>query len=54
MDKNFERNSLKPGDAGFEYDKVVDFTNSKKEKNSWDGSDNEEYEEDEYSNDWDE
>ena len=27
MDKDFDKNFLKPGDAGFEYDKVVDFNN---------------------------
>ena len=26
MDKEFEKNQLKPGDAGFVYDKVVDFS----------------------------
>ena len=26
MDKDFDKNQLKPGDVGFEYDKVVDFS----------------------------
>lgn len=26
MDKDFNKNQLKPGDAGFVYDKVVDFS----------------------------
>ena len=25
MDKQFDKNFLKPGDAGYEYDKVIDF-----------------------------
>lgn len=28
MDKDFGKNQLKPGDQGFVYDKVVDFTNN--------------------------
>lgn len=31
MDKDFNKHQLKPGDAGFQYDKVVDFTNNKDE-----------------------
>ena len=27
MEEKFEKNALKPGDAGFEYDKRIDFTN---------------------------
>ena len=38
MDKDFDKNFLKPGDAGFEYDKVVDFNNE--------GNDSDDYEED--------
>lgn len=40
MDKDFDKNFLKPGDAGFVYDKVVDFNNQAN-----DSGDN-------YSDDW--
>lgn len=49
MDKQFEKNFLKPGDEGYVYDKVVDFKNQKKESNSWDNSKSDNYSED----DWD-
>jgi len=39
MDKEFEAKQLKPGDAGFVYDKVVDFTKNRDsgplEDDSW-------------------
>lgn len=41
MDKGFSKNQLKPGDAGFEYDKRVDFTNlqnDEDEDDSWDSN----------------
>jgi hypothetical protein len=46
MDKKFDQNFVKPTDAGYEYDKVVDFKNQPKEE-VWgdDGSDD-------YSDDW--
>ena len=31
MDSDFNKNQLKPGDDGFQYDKVVDFGNNKDE-----------------------
>ena len=43
MDKDFDKNFVKPGSAGFVYDKVVDF----KKRDSF-GDD------EEYSDDWDE
>ena len=47
MDKKFEQNFVKPGDPGYVYDKVVDFTNVQKEADdSWDNND------EEYSDDW--
>lgn len=39
MDKDFDRNQLKPGDDGYVYDKVVDFSKKKDEIS-------------EYSEDW--
>ena len=45
MDKDFGKNQLKPGDAGFVYDKVVDFTKQNDQYNydmaddSWGESD---------------
>ena len=50
MDKKFEENFIKPGDIGYVYDKVVDFSSQKKEANPWDDGDDEE----EYSENWDE
>lgn len=45
MDKKFEENFIKPGDPGYVYDKVVDFTNVQQDaSDSWDNE--------EYSNDW--
>lgn len=38
MDKDFEKNRLRPGDDGFEYDKEVDFTAGKMES-GWDDED---------------
>ena len=39
MDKDFNKNQLKPGDAGFVYDKVVDFSklqaDAELEDDSW-------------------
>ena len=39
MDKDFNKNQLKPGDSGFVYDKVVDFTHNEDdgplEDDSW-------------------
>ena len=40
MDKDFEKNRLQPGDPGFVYDKVVDFTKKNDQAS-------------EYSEDWD-
>ncbi len=43
MDKEFAEKQLKPGDAGFEYDKVVDFSKDRDagplEDDSWGESD---------------
>lgn len=42
MDENFSKNQLKPGDAGFVYDKRVEFTksnNNNKMDTSWDEND---------------
>jgi hypothetical protein len=38
MDEQFAKNKLKPGDAGFVYDKVVEFNRDEQEQesNSWD------------------
>ena len=36
MDKDFNRNFIKKGDAAFEYDKRVDFSQVKKIDESWD------------------
>lgn len=38
MDKDFEKNRLRPGDDGFVYDKEVDFTAGKMES-GWDDED---------------
>ena len=38
MDKDFEKNRLRPGDDGFVYDKEVDFTTGKMES-GWDDED---------------
>lgn len=38
MDKDFEKNRLRPGDNGFVYDKEVDFTGGKIES-GWDDED---------------
>ena len=46
MDKDFDRNFVKPTDAGFVYDKVVDFK-VRKSGGSWESSG-------EYSDDWNE
>lgn len=50
MDKQFDQNFVKPGDAGFQYDKVVDFKAGNKESNSWDNSQSGGTEN--YSEDW--
>ena len=42
MDKGFTANQLKPGDAGYEYDKRIDFTKGQPgelEDDSWNESD---------------
>lgn len=36
MDVGFNKNQVKPGDPGYVYDKVVDFSKQPKEDNSWD------------------
>ena len=36
MDVDFNKNKLKPGDEGFEYDKRVDFDEIEKVDGSWD------------------
>ena len=46
MDKKFDQNFVKPTDAGYEYDKVVDFKNQPKDEVWGDGSD------EDYSDDW--
>ena len=50
MEENFTKNQLKPGDAGYEYDKRVkfDYDEDELEENSWDQDDEEEVDSDEY------
>lgn len=36
MNSSFEKNCVRPGDPGYEYDKQVDFGNDKKEEAGWD------------------
>uniref|UniRef100_A0A7S3N383 Centrosomal protein of 19 kDa n=1 Tax=Strombidium inclinatum TaxID=197538 RepID=A0A7S3N383_9SPIT len=36
MDKDFNKNALKPGDSGFVYDKVVDFSKGGEVEEEWD------------------
>ena len=42
MDKDFEKNYVKPGDSGYQYDKVVDFSKERSaakdeiEEDDWD------------------
>lgn len=48
MEVDFKKNVLKPGDAGFEYDKRVDFGPKADAAADWDDED-EIYEEDDYS-----
>ena len=36
MDKQFQQNALKPGDAGYVYDKRVEFGNQEKVDDGWD------------------
>lgn len=53
MDEKFNKNQLKPGDAGFQYDKRVEFKKSAvtaKQDTSWD--EDEDAEEDEDVNDY--
>ncbi|XP_042858988.1 centrosomal protein of 19 kDa-like [Penaeus japonicus] len=38
MDSTFQKNQLKPGDQGYEYDKQVDFDNVEKVEAGWDSS----------------
>ena len=49
MEENFMKNQLKPGDAGFQYDKRVkfDYEAEELEENSWD-EDEEDIDSDEY------
>ena len=51
MDKEFDKNFVKPSDDGFVYDKVVDFAMSRGKKHDWE---DEGGEQEEYSEDWDE
>lgn len=51
MDKEFDKNFVKPGDKEFVYDKVVDFSQSRGKKHDWE---DEGGEQEEYSEDWDE
>lgn len=36
MNSSFEKNCIRPGDPGYEYDKQVNFGNSEKEDAGWD------------------
>jgi hypothetical protein len=36
MDEVFNKNALKPGDRGFEYDKRIEFKGEEVSDNSWD------------------
>ncbi len=36
MEEAFQMNNVKPGDAGFVYDKRIDFSKQAREDNSWD------------------
>ncbi|XP_063597253.1 centrosomal protein of 19 kDa-like [Penaeus indicus] len=38
MDDTFQKNQLKPGDPGYEYDKQVDFDTAEKLEAGWDSS----------------
>lgn len=38
MDNTFQKNQLKPGDPGYEYDKQVDFDTAEKVEAGWDSS----------------
>lgn len=39
MSSSFEKNQLKPGDPGYEYDKQVEFDTSEKVEAGWDSPD---------------
>lgn len=50
MDEKFLKNQLKPGDAGFQYDKRIDFTKQSaahKKDTSWDEEEDEENQQEE-------
>ena len=50
MDEKFLKNQLKPGDAGFQYDKRIDFTKQNaahKKDTSWDEEEDEENQQEE-------
>ena len=49
MDRDFDRNFIKPGDPSFQYDKRIEFKVRKSGGGSWDGSS-----EEQYSDAWDE
>lgn len=36
MNSSFEKNCVRPGDPGYEYDKQVDFGKDEKEEAGWD------------------
>ena len=42
MDVQFNENNVQPGDAGFVYDKRIDFEAAEKDSNSWDDDEEEE------------
>jgi centrosomal protein CEP19 len=48
MDEKFHKNQLKPGDAGFEYDKRIDFTKKPAADTSWDEGDVDNYFDDDF------
>ena len=54
MDEKFLKNQLKPGDAGFQYDKRIDFTKKGAgvgaRKTSWDEDEEDEEEGDDVDN----
>ena len=48
MDEKFVKNQLRQGDAGFQYDKRVEFTNEEREDGSWDEDNVDEYFDDDF------
>lgn len=45
MEEDFSKNNLKPGDAGFVYDKRIEFGNGEKVDDGWDEDEDGEEEE---------